>query len=150
MVKALIATSILVQAAAWACIGEAPVVAIADHIEIAARAQSGIRIEGRNEKPTVTSSRQLSGPAIGLKATTEVTQIRDVRPVWKRMLGGSPDLRDVPIPRQIEIRPERTPEQELSYELKLKEGSREFEVRIRFEGGMQRGGCGGDAKVTRY
>jgi hypothetical protein len=140
---------IFTPSAVLACEGEAPVARLEANSRIVARAQSGLRIEGRTQTPRVVSSKRLSGPdGVSLQITDRVTQIRDVRPVWKRAMGGAGDYRDVLIPRQIELKPERTPEEDLLYEAVIEESGRIFRVQLLFRGGMQRGGCGGEVIVT--
>ncbi len=136
---------------AMACQSDPPVARLEDGVRIEARAQTGVRIEGRKSTPRFISAKPPAGsPDIPLKIQTTVTQIRDVRPIWKRAAGGSPDYRDVVVPRQIEIRPEQVLEQDLRYEATLEEDGATSRVELLFRGGMvkSRGCGGGEAAVT--
>ena len=130
---------------AWACIENAPIVKIQTNARVEARAQAGMRLEGQKETPKVISIKQISTKEIvNLKVNSKVTEIKDVRPVYKRILGGTPDYRDVVVPKVIELRPEKVGEDLLEYEIQMKEGDSTFKMHLIFLPGMNKNrGCGG-------
>jgi hypothetical protein len=134
---------------AWACIGTAPRVKIQNNVRVESRAQTGLHIEGQEKTPEIISIQQTS-PTEEVKLTvlSKVTEIKDVRPVYKRMLGGTPDYRDVVIPKIIELKPEKVGESLLEYDVVLREAQSTYKMKLTFTPGMIKGGCGGEAKIT--
>jgi hypothetical protein len=132
--------------------GTRPTVKIQNNVKVEARAQTGLGIEGETDTPEVISIKQTSTKEnIKLNVIAEVTEIKDVRPVYKRMLGGTPDYRDVVIPKLLELRPEKVGEGSLEYQVTLKENQSTFKMLLIFLPGMSknRDGCGGDIKFKK-
>ncbi len=135
----------------WACMGTAPVIKIQHNVKVESMAQTGVRIEGLQETPEVKSIKRISlGEDIKLNVISKVTEVKDVQPVYKRMLGVAPEYRDINIPKVIELRPEKVGESLLEYEVILGEKMRTYKMTLIFTPGMMRGGCGGEPKITPY
>lgn len=134
----------------WACTETPPSVKVQNNIRIEARAQAGVRIEGIDMTPEVTSIKQISIKESVRLVVSKATEIKDVRPVYKRMLGGTPDYQDVVIPKLLELRPEKVGEDSLEYQVTVKENQLTYKMNLVFLPGMNksRGGCSAEIKVT--
>ncbi len=126
-------------AGAEACHGPPPTFTISNGARIEARAQSGLRLQGRASTPQVTGVRQLGGSRpVPLRSTTTVTDTVDTRPIWRRMFGGAPELEEIRAKNQLLLQPEEVLESDIDYEVTVLDGERQSTLSIHFEGGRQR------------
>lgn len=122
-----------------ACHRAPPIFTIRDGVSLEGRAQTGIRLKGHTTIPRVIAVRQVAGEReIPIRETTNVTDITDTRSIWKRMLGGVPELAEIPATNQLLIKPEEVLESDLEYEITIQDGEQRSTFRILFKGGLQK------------
>lgn len=146
----LLAAKLFLANEALACIREAPVVHLKNNIRIEVAAQSGLRLSGKNSKPTVVRIKAAKeSEYIPLKVETLVTEVKNTATLWKRATGASPEYQDIELPYLIELQPERIPEHDLNYVIDLQEENTRFQIEVLFRGGISKSrGCGSEAIVT--
>ncbi len=147
--KLIFSAILLFPLRGFACKQEAPVVQLLNNIKIEVSAQSGLRLSGKNTKPSILRIKSAEeSNKIPLVVETQVTEMKNTVPLWKRATGTAPEFQEVQLPLLIEIRPERVLESDLNYVIDLKEEDKNFQIEVLFRGGMSKSrGCGGSAKV---
>ena len=124
---------------AQACHGPPSTFTITNGLNIEARAQSGVRLQGRASTPRVTAVRQIGGSRlVSLRGTTTVTDTLDTRPIWQRMFGGAPELEDIRAENQVLLQPGEVLDTDINYEISVQDGEHRSTLYIRFIGGTQK------------
>jgi hypothetical protein len=124
---------------AEACEGHAPIVSVVQGTSLEARAQTGVRLTGVYGHPKIVGVRQVDGtPPVALDIKTKVTDLRDNRSMWRRILGGAPELVAIPAPNQVLLKPAKILDADLEYEVTVRDGEEQRALRIRFKGGLQK------------
>jgi hypothetical protein len=144
-------SSCTILRSASACIAQPSLAKITNGIRIIASAQNGVRLEGQKNLPEIISIEAVGQNSIPLKIVGQAVVIQDTRSIWERMTGVSSRYEKVIIPKTLELIPESTHENKISYKLIIKDGSQLLNIELQFEGGRKRalkGGCGNtEAKI---
>lgn len=122
-----------------ACTRTPPTFTVTHDALIEARAQEGVRLKGTEAPPTIVALRQInSNESVALREIATVSDLRDRRSLWSRIVGAPPEFEDVPAENQILLIPERVLDTDLEYEVTVRDQNTKHTIRIRFKGGMQR------------
>jgi hypothetical protein len=136
---------------ALACMGEPSVAELRDGVRIIARAQNGLRLEGKYAVPKVIVVEPIQETQVGLKIVGQAKGFKDSRNLFERIFDKPQRFETFLIPKTLELIPERNTDNELRYKVKFKDGSELLNVELLFQGGMVktlRGGCGdGKAQI---